>query len=126
MSNTSFNPSELDPETEASAASRVAKILAGQQQHTEPKPQTEIHQAPAAHANPPAPTPVTPPASEPEQKRTRMTVGKLLQKYKDREAEAAAEMSQVEDQLNKLTAQREGLTAQRAFLQGLIAEIEAD
>ena len=122
MSNTSFNTLELDPETMATATSKVAKILAEEQTN---HVTNTLNNTPAGVIHPAPPAPAASP-TEPEQKRTRMTVGKLLQKYKDREAEAAAEMAQVEDQLNKLTAQREGLTAQRAFLQGLIAEIEAD
>jgi len=123
MPNTSFNPSELDPETESSAASRVAKILAGQQQHTEPKPPTEIYHAPVAHVNPPAPAP---PASETGEKRTRMTVGKLLQSYKDREADTGSAIVQLEQVIAAYQAQLEAARSKRAFLQDLIAEIGND
>ncbi len=114
MAQTDFNVKEIDPESFSKAQERVKSILG--------EPGTNVmftkNDPPAA---PPAPAP------EPEtSKKTRTTVGKLLQRYQDREAELVKSVSEMEATIdnyqNRLSEEKFKLSVWREA----IAEINSD
>lgn len=80
-----------------------------------------------------APAPTTPQAAPPAEangeqggKRTRTTVAKLLQGYKEREAEADTAIAAVQQSIQFQQMELEQLRAKKGFLRELIDEIESD
>lgn len=88
---------------------------------------------PAFLAGSPVPAPTTPQAAPPAEangeqggKRTRTTVAKLLERYREREAEADTAIAAVQQSIQFQQMELEQLRAKKGFLRELIEEIESD
>jgi len=114
MGQTDFTQKEIDPEAFAKAQERVKGILG--------EPGTNV-----VFTNPDLPsTPPAPPAVEPETKKTRTTVGKLLQRYQERVDVLTSEITAAEQ---SIAAQQTALDSMRFKLsvwREAIAEINSD
>jgi hypothetical protein len=126
MSQTSLHET-LDPETMNSRTAAVAKILA---EGADNPPATPTLHAPHGSPNPPPQQPGTAsngnPPNEDGPKRTRMTVGKLTERYQQRVADFDDHILDAQQQIQSLEAQIGDWTSKRNFWREAIAEIAAD
>jgi hypothetical protein len=116
---TSFDTERLDEEALAEANARLAKIN-GPTKDPDPKPITETQPAPAA-------APKNPAAAEPSgEKKQRMTVSKLADRYKDRVESLTAEIAKAESHIQVLQIGLQEMRSKLAVWQEALTEIGAD
>lgn len=124
MAQTDFNVETLDGETLAARQAKVAEILHPKAAPAAAKDEKIITKADTP-AQAPLPAPIPAPA-EPEQKRTRTTVPKLLQRYQERMADTGETIIELEKVISTYQAQLEAARSKQVFLRELIDEINSD